>query len=174
MKVYIDCGSYNGEDINQVINEGKINNTWRIIAFDPQTELNMPDIEFIKKAVWINDEQKEFAISENKVGSSLMPEKRQFNEPTSQKIMVDCIDFSEYIKQFKNDYLVIKMDIEGAEYPVLTKMIKDGTISIPKKVYVEWHCTRDPDLKGLHSDLVMIMNGEKIKKIHHLRNWINY
>jgi uncharacterized protein YfeS len=54
---------------------------------------------------------------------------------------IDCFDFSKYVKDnFKvDDYIVCKLDIEGAEYPVLEKMIKDETIPYIKKLYVEFH-----------------------------------
>lgn len=54
-------------------------------------------------------------------------------------IKADCFDFSDWLKQYEDDYVVVKMDIEGAEFPVLDKMIKDGTIQIPAKLLVEFH-----------------------------------
>lgn len=54
---------------------------------------------------------------------------------------VECFDFSNFILKNlnKEDFIVIKLDIEGAEYPVLEKMIKDDTLSYVNVLYVEWH-----------------------------------
>jgi FkbM family methyltransferase len=54
---------------------------------------------------------------------------------------VECIDFSEFIKNNfdKSDHIVLKLDVEGAEYPILKKMIQDGTIDYINEMYVEWH-----------------------------------
>jgi len=39
----------------------------------------------------------------------------------------------------KNDYIICKMDIEGAEYPILEKMIEKNNLNYIKILYVEWH-----------------------------------
>jgi len=54
-------------------------------------------------------------------------------------IKVESFDFSEWVKQFKDDYLLVKMDIEGAEFPVLEKMLKDDTVSCIDKLLCEFH-----------------------------------
>ena len=35
--------------------------------------------------------------------------------------------------------IICKMDIEGAEFQVLRHMIKEGTISLIKEIYIEFH-----------------------------------
>jgi hypothetical protein len=35
--------------------------------------------------------------------------------------------------------VVVKMDIEGAEFPILEKMIDDGTDLLTTLLLVEWH-----------------------------------
>ena len=56
-------------------------------------------------------------------------------------IEVECIDFSSYIDAniSPSDYVICKMDIEGAEYEVLRKLIDDGTINKIDEIYIEWH-----------------------------------
>jgi hypothetical protein len=39
----------------------------------------------------------------------------------------------------KEDYIVLKVDIEGAEYEVLEKMFEDGSIEYIDELYIEWH-----------------------------------
>jgi hypothetical protein len=56
-------------------------------------------------------------------------------------IDVGCVDFSEWICSVTrvHDNVTLKLDIEGSEYEVLWKMIKDGSISRVKKLYIEFH-----------------------------------
>jgi len=56
-------------------------------------------------------------------------------------IDVDCINFSQYLQNNiqKDDYVICKMDIEGAEYEVLKKLIKEDTIDFIDELYIEWH-----------------------------------
>lgn len=66
-------------------------------------------------------------------------------------IKVKCIDFSMFLinlpyhlrKQYLavgDDFqLFVKMDIEGAEFAVLRKMLKDGTVKMVNKLWVEFH-----------------------------------
>lgn len=58
-----------------------------------------------------------------------------------KSIDVKCIDFSGYLKNNVSidDYVVCKMDIEGAEYDVLGKLIDDDTIDLIDEIYIEWH-----------------------------------
>ena len=62
-------------------------------------------------------------------------------EKTTKPIKVPCVDFSKWILDtFKiDDYIILKINIEGAEYPVLNKMIKDGSIKYIDKLIIAFH-----------------------------------
>lgn len=55
--------------------------------------------------------------------------------------LVECIDFSEWLKNNieEDSNVICKMDIEGAEYEVLGKLIDDDTLNIINSLYIEWH-----------------------------------
>lgn len=59
----------------------------------------------------------------------------------SSEILVESIDFSEYIKTVSDpeDYIVVKLDIEGSEFDVLDKLISDNTLKYINKIYIEFH-----------------------------------
>lgn len=63
------------------------------------------------------------------------------DEWISRDMDVNCIDFSSFLKNNvnKEDYVLCKMDIEGAEYEVLGKLIDDNTINLIDEIYIEWH-----------------------------------
>ena len=60
------------------------------------------------------------------------------------KMSVECINLIEFLKQFETFEVYIKMDIEWAEYAIITKMLDEGWNNNIKKMWVEWH--------GQHSD----------------------
>ena len=58
-----------------------------------------------------------------------------------------CIDIGKWISQFKDDFILLKMNIEGAEYQILEHMIKDGSIKYVDELYVQFHDT--DKIKGI-------------------------
>jgi len=93
--------------------------------------------------------------------STLNKKKAEWNERVHEKqgeITVDSLDFSNFIlKNFsKEDHIVVKMDIEGAEYEVLEKMIKDDSIDYLNELIVEFH----DDRTGMDSKTIK----EKLKE----------
>jgi hypothetical protein len=37
------------------------------------------------------------------------------------------------------DYIILKLDVEGAEYAILEKMVRERTIRRIAHLFVEWH-----------------------------------
>ncbi len=65
----------------------------------------------------------------------------QKNIDFSYKEQVTTINFSSFILDEipKNTEIIIKMDIEGAEFRVLNSLIRSGAIKRISKLYIEWH-----------------------------------
>tara|TARA_R110002020_G_scaffold79078_1_gene198391 strand:+ start:3304 stop:4116 length:813 start_codon:yes stop_codon:yes gene_type:complete len=61
--------------------------------------------------------------------------------PPKYKQTVSCINLSKFILENFNltDNIHLKLDIEGAEFAVLEKLVKDDTISYLDTLAVEWH-----------------------------------
>ncbi|XP_070549594.1 uncharacterized protein [Ptychodera flava] len=59
----------------------------------------------------------------------------------SKHDVIPTIDLSQWIQQNinKEDYVIFKLDVEGAEYGILRKMLKDGTMAWIDKFYGEYH-----------------------------------
>jgi FkbM family methyltransferase len=55
--------------------------------------------------------------------------------------ILPCIDLADFLmKNFSPiDYLILKLDIEGAEYDVLERLIASNTITWLNELYVEYH-----------------------------------
>mmetsp|Transcript_3724 Transcript_3724/g.10762 ORF Transcript_3724/g.10762 Transcript_3724/m.10762 type:complete len:254 (-) Transcript_3724:280-1041(-) len=57
-------------------------------------------------------------------------------------MQIPAIDFSTWIGENvqQDDFCLVKMDIEAAEYPVLFRMLQMGTLKLVDKLVIEWHC----------------------------------
>lgn len=141
--IYIDVGCHKGDSIKDfykiLLTEGiksigidplnKYKKEWGVITEKYGTE-------FINKAALDYNGETEFSEKEQDIKSSVMKDKINYAEGKLYK--VSCFDFSEFVGQL-NEEVIIRMDIEGAEYPVLEKMIKDETIKKVNFLGVEWH-----------------------------------
>jgi FkbM family methyltransferase len=135
------------------------------ITYSKINKSKFENVTFINKAVWIenckrnlnveivpgklDNHHNKFLIDKEEcnmlVGGATNIMDDNFQYPNSDfylkdKEVVDCIDISEFISKFDvNDYIIMKLDVEGAEYPILEKMIENKTIGYINELYVEWH-----------------------------------
>lgn len=161
--IFLDCGTHLCEGLSQLINEGVIDGSFEIHTFEPNPACNVPhrlkefpfDITFHEKAVWVKDGHISFNQENHKISGSGSPtdgtsdidgwgssvDNIGFDHPGYlNKILVESIDFSRFVNELPDDANIIcKMDIEGSEFTVLRKMIREGSIKKIKKIYVEFH-----------------------------------
>lgn len=62
-------------------------------------------------------------------------------EYTTNEIFVEAIDFSEFISKIcnKDDFVLVKMDIEGSEFDVISSLIENNSYKLINDFYCEWH-----------------------------------
>lgn len=164
-KVLIDGGYHIGQYTEAFLRK---NPGFEIFAFDPIKFQQAPtDVRFYDKAIWIKDGSRTLYLSKRADAASLV-DTRAVN--LEQIITVDCIDFSQWLaREFtKEDFIHLKLDIEGAEYEVLQKMINDKTIELISELVCEWHMriSRKPDWKleeSLKHQLTTFSNLRKIQ-----------
>ncbi|MFH4486761.1 FkbM family methyltransferase [Vibrio metschnikovii] len=146
--LFIDCGGYDGCSVIKYLSQ---NPTFDAVTFEPNPELwkyykNIPT-KLIKKAVYSHNRKKKFIIDPfDYDGSTLIKQKMvDFHQRLDNKkcpsIVVECIDLSRFINDMSKEYsiIVLKLDVEGAEYDILEKLIKDKTIDLVYKIYAEFH-----------------------------------
>lgn len=151
MNIFIDLGSYDGDSIEQFKNWSKTSfpdkEDWIIYGFEPNPKfkdkleaLASDTVIISRKAAWVEDTTMQFAVdsTDTPLGSTLMSGKKKIWDK-NEKIDVEAFDFSQWLKQFEDDFVVVKMDTEGAEFPVLEKMIADDTDKICDCLMVEFH-----------------------------------
>lgn len=167
-KVYIDAGAKTGDTTTDFF-YGKRDdkNDFEVYSFEMNPKLldslhmlnegrhptlrPLPankSIHIRNEAVWIENGFLEMHSDtrEKLTGASVM------NSPyaTGKKIRVPSIDMSEWILNTfdAGDYIVLKIDIEGAEYEVLRKMIVTGAMCRINELKFEWHDRFRQDLRG--------------------------
>lgn len=82
---------------------------------------------------------------------------------------VPCFDFSAWLMRTFSltDRVVVKMDIEGAEYDLLEKMISDRSISLISELICEWHHDRYPDISSERHNAIR----NRVRELTSLTDW---
>lgn len=151
-KIFIDCGAHCGESI--VHAKKLFGNDTTIYSFEANTNLFKDVQKYFKedknvntynKAVWIDNSYTKFYVSTSwSDGSSLYKEKISGGINENIYINVECIDLSSFLKEnfTEEDHVILKLDVEGAEYEILNKLIEDNTIKLVKEFYGEFHAEK--------------------------------
>lgn len=162
--VFLDCGTHLCEGLKTFWNKKIIDKNFEIHTFEPNPECkvlnrikNLPfELEFHDCAVWVHNEGVWFRQENHRISKSGSPSDNhsdldgwassvagtgfEFPGYNSPLIFVNSIDFSEFVLSFPSQSkIIIKMDIEGCEFAVLRKMIKDDSIKKIDSIYVEFH-----------------------------------
>lgn len=141
MKIFIDAGFYVGKALEYYA--PFLDDSWKVYVFEPNPEIDVEaqlerfpfKVEWIKKAVWTEDGEVEFRLGGRNDASHI----DTIRASTDRKITVPSIDFSKFLAELPDATIVCSMDIEGAEYPVLRKMLAEGTASRLSLLDIEFH-----------------------------------
>ena len=159
-KIFIDCGAFDGCSVRKFKSEHKDAEEYEIYCFEPNPALAKfhpadDKVTFFQKAVWIADgyetffqvtRDNRFNTSGETGASTLNRMKALWNisfgeHKENTEIIVETIDLGKWItKNFsKDDYIILKLDVEGSEYEILNKMISEGSIEYVNILYAEFH-----------------------------------
>jgi FkbM family methyltransferase len=155
--VIIDCGANMGTSVLYF--------KWlfpkaKVFAFEPDKHIfevlkdnisknNLSEVMLFNKAVWINDQAMFFENNNAQSGKLI------FNE---KAIKVECLRLKDFMQTFeKVDFL--KLDIEGAELPVLMDIASE--LHRVKHLFIEYHSMVNEPQKL--SALLEILEKEKFR-----------
>jgi FkbM family methyltransferase len=174
-RVFIDCGANTCAVLRLAIRRYP---DFEFFAFEPQPELSAEGprviaehpntkITFFNKAVWTRNGMVTFYLAtrweENyQAGSTLVEGKIAPVLDLENPVQVEAIDFSEWLgRNFSpEDFVMIKMDIEGAEYDVIEKIVADRHQDRIDEMLVEFHQTMfDTISPERHEALVKAIRG---------------
>lgn len=145
----------------------------RVFAFDPtpraieyveKTTKDWSGFTFMPVALWTEDATLKFhpPTDATHVSHSLVIEPEKIGDPTIREIEVPCKRLNTLMKELGHEKIdVLKMDIEGAEYPVLEQAEKQRIV--PTVICIEFH----PDPKvSAHK----LMDWRTIEAFERLKN----
>jgi FkbM family methyltransferase len=177
-KVFLDLGANVGSISEEF---GLEHPDYELIAVEPNIDL-LPAIHskslklcrpvsVIWGAAWINNGSINLFMSGHDLASTVVAGKREYTEYGWPQIdynapnQVPALDLSSFlINNFTSgDHIVIKMDIEGAEYEVLEKMLKDGSVDLISELRCEWHIDRFPEMPKSRHDAVVAQVAQRTK-----------
>lgn len=164
-KIFIDGGTHYGQGLQQFMQMYKITPEWKIHTFEanPVTYnhflsknaqlLQSIEINHYNKALsnvngTVTIYQETPPAEDNSgMGSSIIsleqwnPWSGTLRENFKTTAEVECINLSEFILNnfSKEDFIVVKLDIEGSEYNVLESLIDSKAIDYINDLYVEFH-----------------------------------
>ena len=173
--IIIDCGANVGEVVAKFVDSGAI-----IFAFEP----NPHAFEVLAKRfhdhvnvvcfpMAILDREATIKLHLHEwseqdpvkwsVDSSLLEYKG--NVLADQFVEVEAIDLSEFIFRVAKRIKLLKMDIEGAEYETLTRLIERGLTDQIDHILVETHEKKIPELREKHAALLHLIEERNIQNI---------
>lgn len=146
--IFIDCGGYDGCSAVKFMVQ---NPNFDAITFEPNPALwkyyDYVPTCLVKKAAYTYNGKIKFTIDETDAdGSSVIESKKidywgKVDNADCPKIEAECVDLSDVIRWAKDSYskIILKLDIEGAEYDVLDKLLAENLVGCLNRIYCEFH-----------------------------------
>jgi FkbM family methyltransferase len=165
-KKFFDCGTHMFQGFRSFSEMYNIDSKWKCYCFEANPITYIQSLKILKGLLNEGYQIDHFnsAVSDNNLpvkincaldgneftnqGSNILespPDKDSvyggsFNYKT-EDYHVKGIDFSKFLKSnvTENDFVVIKMDIEGSEFSVIDSLIATGSFKLINELYVEFH-----------------------------------
>jgi FkbM family methyltransferase len=180
-KVFIDGGAHIGEAIEVLLDKREDLKGCEVHFFEPNLNLigrledmakhiTEYDVKVYHAALWDKEGEIDFLESIERwstLASTVVPE---MNEIWGLKLdrenpkKVKTVSLSDFINQFDDeDYLVVKLDVEGSEYTIVEDLFKTGTINKINELYLEWHDHFFPHLRNKGNELRGMLAKTNVK-----------
>ncbi|GIS67403.1 MAG: hypothetical protein CM1200mP6_04710 [Anaerolineaceae bacterium] len=97
-------------------------------------------------------------------GSSLLHEKANVRQ--DKFIEVEAIDLSEFIVNLQANIKLLKLDVEGVEHSILTKLINRGLHKRIEHIFVETHEEQADHLQSATHEIKALIKSNNITNIN--------
>jgi FkbM family methyltransferase len=173
MKCFIDLGAYNGDTLELAML--RYPDFDKFIGFEPvpylyhkaKNRLKDKRIKLHRLAASsVSGSRKKMFVDHKKrvgntglsigSGSTILKTKKSGNLSSHRYIRVRTINFAKYLKRnfSEDDFVILKIDIEGEEYRLLNHLIKKGSLKYIDQIFCEWHWDRIGMDEDEHKKLV--------------------
>lgn len=160
-KIFIDCGTNFGQGLRSIAKLENMDINWDVYSFEANPEL-FKQIEKNKHVRYFNVAVSDYygfsnfnceeLIQENNIsyngGGSTLLELDKWNtdkiygfKPNYKSYLVPVIDIADFITNInpQEKSIIIKLDIEGLEFKILSKLEELNLFKYIKKIYIEFH-----------------------------------
>lgn len=150
-KLFIDCGGHDGCSVIKFL---EMHPDFECFSFEPNPILwpyyRLLPTKLHRSAAFTYDGTMKFFVDPVDADGSTVMELKKVDATgslTNQQcptISVPCIDLDAFIRDntIPSDYVVLKLDIEGAEYDVLEKLMRTGVVNRIDELFAEFHWER--------------------------------
>lgn len=144
--VFIDGGAHRGESIRSFKRTRMYrDHRWHIIAFEcnPDLAARLPaahDIAILNQAMWTNIGSLEFFLTDETTCSSVFKE-ASMGKLEKRRVDVPSIDFASWLRDNtrQEEFVILKLDVEGAEYPILDHLLAQDAARHIDILFIEFH-----------------------------------
>lgn len=190
-KIHLDLGTHFGQGLNNFISILNIDSNWDVYSFEANpitynefknigghNAFGNLNINFLNQAIGTSEEMISMNLETagdtkkpNGMASSIIslnewqPWGGTLQQNFKETAIVQCIDFSNFVSKLDGDFITCKMDIEGAEFDILEKMISDRSILKINKIWIEFHDNFFTEKQKYLDRKLNIINFLKDKKI---------
>jgi hypothetical protein len=147
--VVIDLGAYRGEWASEI----RARYGCCVIAVEPTDSIDGYECETIKKAAWTFNGKLRFGGAYYYTSA--------FEEQTHE---YDCFDVNSLLSRF-DDIALLKMNIEGAEWPLLEHIYRSGCLKRIRDLQVQFHLIEGQDCVMRYEVISELLNET------HLLTW---
>ncbi|KAA1261571.1 hypothetical protein LF1_41210 [Rubripirellula obstinata] len=168
-KVLLDLGGHHGNAIKMLQEPLSLDEGWEIHLYEPNPACELADrmretdlnVLVHSSAIWTMDGTISFSQQNHQLAQNHSPTDgrsdidgwgsrlsclKTTHPSLLPPIEVPCVDLARLLRAFSDcDYLAVKMDIEGAEFPVLRHLIREDVLSLIDALFIEWHVRLLPD-----------------------------
>ncbi len=174
--VTIDCGANVGQFTARLADTGA-----RVYAFEPNPHAfaalkarfeGRPNVSLIQAAV--NSEPGSVRLYMHKnagedqllwsTGSSILDYKG--NVDPGNFVETPAVDLCDFVEKLAKPIAVLKMDVEGAEAQILKRLIETGAYRRVKRMFVETHEAKIPELRLAIAELRALIRQRGIDTIN--------
>jgi FkbM family methyltransferase len=161
----IDLGCFNGDSVLHFISYPDID---EIEAYDPNLEYldiwqaiskHYKQVTFKGVAVYTHNGRIEYTQrpTELPLGSTVMKEKSGWGDGEVRE--VPCVDILDIV----TEDCVLKVDVEGAEYDILERLVEHDRDRFVKRLYVEWHDSKMSSDNTERQEKLMEIFGRRLE-----------
>lgn len=164
--IYLDFGANAGDTVADYLASHEVDKCWAfepnpVLANDLRVRFAGKPVEIVEAAAWSSDgtmplylgHSHSSTLMEGKVTLENFP---QYAITYDKWVDVTTLDTARWLREtlMPGDHVVMKMDVEGAEYVVLPTLLEGGAIELIAELRCEFHPERFPTYEPIHDDLL--------------------